>query len=159
MKRVLIPKGGNDVVMTPIKLTKKIINHYNPTGKCLEPAKGTGNFYKFMPKNSDWCEISENKDFFNYQEKVDWIITNPPFSLFRKFLIHSMQISENIVYLCTINHIWLKARLRDIKEYGFGINEIILINTPITFPQSGFQVGIIYLKKTYKNKINLLDWR
>ena len=112
-----------------------------------------------MPKNSDWCEISENKDFFNYQEKVDWIITNPPFSLFRKFLIHSMQISENIVYLCTINHIWLKARLRDIKEYGFGINEIILINTPITFPQSGFQVGIIYLKKTYKNKINLLDWR
>ena len=54
-----------------------------------------------------------------------------------------------LVFLITINHIWLKARLRDIKEKGFGIKEILLIDTPKTFPQSGFQFGVIHLSKNY----------
>jgi hypothetical protein len=58
-----------------------------------------------------------------------------------------MLISTNIVFLITVNHIFTKARLRDIEEAGFCVKEILLIDTPKNFPQSGFQLGAIYLAK------------
>ena len=71
----------------------------------------------------------------------------------RKFIQHSMEVSDNIVFLTTINHLWLKARLRDIKEKSFGIREMIIFDTPKTFPQSGFQIGAFYLQKDYVGDI------
>jgi len=150
----LIPNGckRNDVVMTPEYLTKQIIEYFKPTGKMLEPCKGSGNFLKYM-KDSDWCEITEGKDFFEYNKDVDWIITNPPYSILRKFLQKSMQISNNIVFLIPWNHICLTARLRDIREAGFGIKEIILTSYPDNFPKMGFAMSIVHLKKGYKGNI------
>jgi hypothetical protein len=157
MAKQLIPKGGNDIVMTPLNICELIVKHFNPQGKILEPCCGTGNFLKFLPKETDWCEISKGKDFFNYNKKVDWIITNPPWSKIRPFMQHSMKIADNIVFLATINHLWLKARLRDIKEANFGIKEILLLDTPKEFPQSGFQMGCFHLQKNYKGNIKLTD--
>ena len=37
-----------------------------------------------------------------------------------------MGLSENVVFLLTINHVWTKARLRDIRAAGFGLREIVL---------------------------------
>ena len=34
-----------DIVMTPEYLAKEIINHFNPTGKILDPSRGEGVFY------------------------------------------------------------------------------------------------------------------
>lgn len=96
---------SNDKIMTPLYLTKLIVNYFNPKGIILEPCKGSGNFLKFLPIHSLWCEIDEGIDFFNFQEKVNWIITNPPWSKVRDFLYHSMELSENIVFLMTINHL------------------------------------------------------
>ncbi len=155
MPRRLIPTNTirNDCIETPIKVAKLIVKHFKPSGKILEPCKGEGNFLKVLPKGTMWCEIKEGKDFFNFNDNVDWIITNPPYSIIRKFMKHSMEISKDIVFLTTINHLWLKARLRDINEMGFGIKEILLLETPKTFPQSGFQIGCFHLKKGYKGDI------
>lgn len=151
----LIPQyyNKNDCFQTPLEFVKEIVEHFNPTGRILEPCKGDGNFLKFLPDNTDWCEILEGRDFFEYNKKVDWIITNPPFSKMRNFIKKSMEVSDNIVFLTTINHLWLKARLRDINECNFGIKEIMIFNTPKSFPQSGFQVGCFYLKRGYKGDI------
>jgi hypothetical protein len=70
-----------------------------------------------------------------------------------------MQVADNVVFLTTINHLWLKARLRDLKERKFGIKEIIIIETPKTFPQSGFQMGIFHLQRNYVGAITFTDWR
>lgn len=78
---------------------------------------------------------------------------NPPYSIFRKFMNKAMEVSDNIVFLVTINHIWLKARMRDMKEKRFGIKEIVIFDTPKTFPQSGFQVGCVHLQKGWKGNI------
>ena len=142
----LIPSGGNDEIDTPFDLAIKIVTYFNPKGKILEPCKGNDGFYR-TGIFTDWCEIKDGKDFFDYNEKVDWIITNPPFSKFRKFLNHSMELADNIVFLCSINHFWLKARIRDMIEKGFGIKEILLVDTPETFPQSGFQIGVVHIQK------------
>ena len=156
MARKLIPTNTKreDCVQTPIELAELIIKHFNPSGIVLEPCKGDGNFLKAIEGYGQsistlWCEILEGKDFFDFKDKVNWIITNPPYSKFRKFLQHSLEISDNIVFLTTINHLWLKARIRDIEEKGFGIKEIIIFDTPKSFPQSGFQIGAFYLQKDY----------
>ena len=168
MGRKLIPTNTKreDCVQTPANLALDIMNHFKPTGTILEPCKGEGNFleayenYNLISQMQGgngikwaWCEILENKDFFDFKDKSNWIITNPPYSKLRKFLQHSMEVSDNIVFLTTINHLWLKARLRDIETAGFGIKEIIVFDTPKTFPQAGFQIGCFYLQKGYVGDI------
>ncbi len=147
---------SNDEVMTPDYLAKRVVEYFRPRGKILEPCSGDGAFLKYFP-NAEWCEINKGKDFFDFNEKVRWIITNPPWSKIRDFLKHSMEISENVVFLMTINHLWTKARLRDIKEAGFGVRKIIMFDTPKEFPQSGFQLGAIQLKKGYRQDIIFMD--
>ena len=143
---------SDDVVMTPTELAGKLVKHFNPQGKGLEPCCGTGNILKFLD-NADWCEISKGKDFFEYNSKVDYIFTNPPFSQIRKFLQHSMELADNIYFICTINHLWTKARLRDIESAGFGVKEICIFDTPKNFPQTGFQLGMFYIQRGWNGDI------
>jgi len=155
MSRALIGKGGNDRIYTPEDVAQKIVDHFSPTGTILEPCRGQGAFYNAFPKECTklWCEIDDGVDFFEFNENVDWIITNPPYSQFRKFLQHSMEISTNVVFLCLINAIWMKARLKDIQSAKFGIKEILPIDTPETWPKFGLQVGVIWLQKLWLGDI------
>ena len=116
---------SNDIVQTPRALAGKLAAHFKPQGRILEPCCGEGNFLHFMP-SAEWCEILDGRDFFSWNEKVDWIVTNPPWSLIRTFLRHAMEVSDNVVFLLTINHIWTKARIRDIGHFRFGIKEIVI---------------------------------
>lgn len=143
---------SDDVVMTPEELAIKLINHFKPQGKGLEPCRGTGNIWRHL-NNADWCEISEDKDFFDYKEQVDYIFTNPPWSQIRKFLQHSYELANDVYMLFTINHLWTKARLKDMRDAGFGIKEICIFDTPSNFPQLGFQVGMVHLQKNYDGNI------
>ena len=161
MARKLIPTNTKreDCVMTPMSLAEALVEEFKPYGKILEPCEGTGNFvkairFKTHVKHSiQTCEISKGIDFFDFKDKVDWIITNPPYSKMRDFIKHSMEVADNIVFLTTINHLWLKARIRDIEKSSFGIKEILIFETPDSFPQSGFQIGAFYLKKSYVGNI------
>lgn len=144
----LTTKNGNDVVYTPDVLCKYIVDYFKPVGKILEPACGDGAFLKHLP-DADWCEIQKGRDYFEYVDYgfYDWVITNPPFSKMRAFLKHSYDIgAKNILFLCPVNHIiGMKARMRDMKESGYEIKEILLIDTPKEFPQSGFQWGVTHI--------------
>ena len=152
----LIPTNTKreDCVQTPIEVADAIVKHFKPTGTILEPCKGEGNFLSVLPDKTEWCEILEGKDFFDVKKHYDWIITNPPYSKMRKFMQKAMEVSDNIVFLTSINHLWLKARIRDIQQAGFGIKEIVLCDTPSTFPQSGFQIGCFHLKRNWKGNID-----
>ena len=149
-----------DLVMTPQYLAKDIIKHYNPTGVILDPSRGGGVFYDnfdaVYPYTKDWCEIGEGRDFFTYHRKVDWIITNPPWSKMQKFLEHGMKIADNIVYLTTINHYTTKKRIRDMREYGFGIKEFYCVDTPSKpWPQLGFQLAAVHTQHGWGGGITM----
>lgn len=154
MGRILSPiknQPENDLVYTPRCLSKNIIEHFNPTGILLDPCKGDGSFYDQFPLNCEkyWCEIQDNIDFFNFNRKVDWIITNPPWSKIRQFILHGMSISDNIVYLAILNHFLTKARLRDLRINNFCIKEIYGVKTPLKpWPSSGFQLAAVHLVKS-----------
>ncbi len=148
---------SNDEVQTPIELAEALVKHFQPSGRVLEPCRGDGNFYRFLPSGTEWCEINEGRDFLQWTGHVDWIVTNPPWSKIRSFLWHAMNHADNVVFLLTINHIWTKARIRDIAEAGFGIREICLVDMPPSFPQSGFQLGAVHVQRGWKGEIKLGD--
>ena len=150
MGRSLSANNGNDRIMTPIYICKQIVEHFNPTGKILEPCCGNGNFLKVI--KADWCEIDKGKDFLQVEGHWDWIITNPPYSIYRAFFNKAMEVSDNIVFLQLVNATFYKARLRDMWSKNFGIKEIWCIETPKEFPQFGFQMGCVHYKRNWRGE-------
>ena len=147
-----------DLVMTPESLAIDIIKHFKPTGKILDPSRGKGAFYdNFDTDNKDWCELGEDKDFFDYDKKVDWIITNPPWSLIRQFLDHGMKIADNIVYLITVNHYTTKRRIKDMRKNNFSIKEIYCVELPKpnNWTPSGLQLAAVHTQRNYKGDIKM----
>ena len=149
---------SNDDIQTPPLLARRLVRHFRPTGRILEPCKGAGNFLKQLPKGAAWCEIKEGRDFFAWTQKVDWIITNPPWSQMRRCLQQAMSVADHVVFLLTLNHLWTRARLRDIKAAGFGLREIVLLDLPSSFPPMGFQLGAVHLCRGWIQAITLTDW-
>lgn len=141
----------NDVVFTPTKFTKKICSMFPISGDVLEPCRGEGAFMKYLPKNSEWCEITEGKDFFDYNKKVDWIVTNPPYSVFDHFLDHSFELADNIVLLIPVAKV-LKSMgtIRKVFDFGF-VSCHFFPSSDAGFP-FGFPCGVFYFKKNYNGK-------
>lgn len=167
MGKAIANKNGNDVVMTPEDLSKKIVARFSDFFKkndvILEPCKGEGSFIKAIEKydvENDWCEISLGRDFLEYNKQVDFIITNPPFSKIREFLEHGCKITnKSIIFLCLLPNVFYKKRLAIIKENGFFIERLIYIDSPESFPKFGFQLGIVQYTKGNQRPIEIEDWR
>lgn len=141
----------NDVVFTPEPLAKIVVDTFAPTGRCLDPCRGHGAFFKYLPAGSDWCEITEGRDFFDYHRRVDWIISNPPHSIFNQWLLHSFEIAENVVYLVPFSKVFKSwGTLTTIAAYG-GIVRIVGMpsSRAAGFP-FGYPMGIFHFQRNYK---------
>ncbi len=152
---------SNDDIQTPPWLAALIVEHFKPHWDTLEPCRGAGNFAQAIDDFTGvpplWAEIKEARDFFQWETRVRWIITNPPWSQIRPFLQQAMRLADDIVFLMTINHAWTKARLRDVRKAGFSIREIALVDTPKEFPPSGFQLGAVHFKRGRARSIKMTD--
>jgi hypothetical protein len=140
----------SDVVFTPIDVAKDVVQWFQPYGKVLDPCKGNGAFLQFMP-GADWCEIREGRDFFAWTEQVDWIVSNPPYSIFSKFMRHSMTVARNIVYVIPVNKVYNSDRtMREIWDWG-GVPEIHVIGpgAALKFP-IGFCIGAVHFQRGYR---------
>jgi len=172
MSQPLAPKGGNDRVYTPPELAKKIVKHFDPQpGLLLDPCAGpVGNqpFFEAMQdyipyeagySEAQWFEIDEGRDFLKHSFEgmvysYDWIITNPPWSQLCAFLKRSMEVSDNVIFLCLVNAFFMKARMRDMEEAGFGMKEILFVPTPEKpWPQTGFALGAVHAKRGYSGPV------
>jgi hypothetical protein len=150
-----------DLVDTPDALANRIVGHFRPqiSGRVLEPCEGGGAFTRAFATHGltdiTALEITRGKDFFDFHARASWIITNPPWSLARRFLQHAYEVAENIVFLITLNHVLsLRARIADMEEAKFGIKEVLLCRTPDKpWPQSGFQLAAVHFQKSYTGEI------
>lgn len=153
-KRRLSP-GGNtpvhDLAVTPEALARRVVDYFAPRGRLLDPARGSGPFFRALQRHSNdvhWCEIAAGVDFFRYHEPADWIVTNPPWSKLRPYLNHAMEIADNVVFLVTMPHLTTRARLRDMDRAGFGLVEFVRVEQPpLPWPSSGFQLGAALIAK------------
>ena len=150
-------KNGNDTtdkVYTPDPIAKLIISKFNPTGKVLDAFRGKGAFYNNYPADveKDWCEIDEGKDFFEYTDHVDWIITNPPYSIYDEVMEHSMEIADNIVYLVPLSKVVSSlGRIKKIFEFG-GVPYVYIIGASRCGFPFGFPACAIHIQRDYKGE-------
>lgn len=118
----------NDIFYTPKLLAMEIIGMIplEDNDRVLDPFRGKGAFYDQYPENinKSWCEITDGKDFFEYNDKVDWIISNPPFSIFTKVFEHSVKICEKGFCYIMGNFNLTAKRLLIAKENGFILTHI-----------------------------------
>lgn len=145
MRGVIAQEG--DAVWTPDWAAADIVRHFKPAGRILEPCKGGGAFLRALPAWTDWCEIKEGRDFFAWSEPVDWVISNPPYSIFREFLRHAFTLAQNVVFLCPARNVFSGyGTLREAKGWG-GIHAIRWYGTGARL---GFPMG---------NAIAAIHWR
>jgi hypothetical protein len=145
-----LKSNPDDAVMTPEWAAKDIVDYFKPSGRILDPCRGGGSFWKQMP-GADWCEISEGRDFFEWRERVDWIVSNPPFSDLHDWMLHSLQISENIVYLIPLwKYFGSYALMKAVNEYG-SIKHIRVYGTDgkLKFPL-GNTVGAVLWSRGFR---------
>lgn len=153
----------NDKCMTPPDIAEMLIGllPIKRGQTLLDPFKGKGAFYNHFPDGTivSWCEIDEGSDFFACQAKFDWLISNPPYSIFDAVLDHSFEIANNVAYLVPLSKIFSSmGRIRKWQAYG-NIKAIwILSASKCGFP-FGFPAAFVWWQKGYKGetKITTLD--
>lgn len=163
MTRPLTPRGGNDRTYTPPDLAAAIVRHFQPDAldSVLEPCAGPIGKQAFVDALRDydlaWFEIEEGSDFLAQQGasyRYDWVITNPPWSLLLAFLVKSMSVANNVVFLCLVPAFFQKAKQRAIRESGFGMREILFVpEPPRPWPHTGFCLGAVYVQRGYAGPI------
>ncbi len=149
----------NDVVFTPDALASKVCGMFPIRGKVLEPCKGEGAFLDHLPEGTEWCEITEGRNYYDYTDSVDWVVTNPPYSDYNRFLDHTFAIAENIVLLVPVAKMFKSmGTMKKIFEYGGFVEIHTLPSSRAGFP-FGFPSGVFYLKRGYsgETKVRLLD--
>jgi len=170
MSKSLTPTGGDNRVYTPPPLARAIVGHFDPQGHTLDPCRGKGAFSKALLEakgaaSTAYCEIDEGLDFLTMQvSRADWIITNPPWGkpFFRQFLVKSMEVADNVVFLCCTNALFYNGRYNDIEAAGFGIKEIAMIY-PVPsapWPSSGFRLSANHLQRGWvgDTKFSKINW-
>jgi len=140
-----------DIVYTPEWVVVDMIEHFKPSGKILDSCKGDGAFLKHLPKDTEWCEIREGIDFFAYHAKVDWIIGNPPYSNYAKWIYHSMTIADKFAYIFPTQKPFCSYTMfKKVRVWG-GIKHIRIYGTGTSIGWTfGYAVGAIYWEKGWR---------
>ena len=146
------PGKRGDVVPTPQWAAEDMVDHFHPSGRLLDPCRGTGVFYDLLAArgHADWYEITEELNFFACSGHYDWVIGNPPYSLTREWFRHSYTIAENLLYLVPLRNVFSGyGFIQEIYEFG-GIAAIRVYGTGglLGFPM-GNAVGALHIQRDY----------
>lgn len=147
----------SDRVMTPAWCAADMVEYFHPTGRILEPFKGAGVFLTYLP-SAAWCEVDEGRDFFDWRDPVDWIISNPPYSQTRPAFRHARVLAHDVVFLVPLRNIFSGyGFIRELRQEG-GIAAIRLYGTGsrLNFPM-GNAIGAVHWQRNYIGPITLSD--
>ena len=152
----------NDKVYTPEHIVQEVLaeftQHINKTATILEPFKGGGAFYEPLKKlygDVSWCEIDEGVDFFEHRGKYDWIVTNPPYSIFDKVLPKCLELADNNLLVIPVNKLLSSMpRLMDVKRAGCSIRQLHYLGSgrQLKFP-FGFPVACVWIQRGWEGGI------
>lgn len=154
IKNRIIPK---DIFYTPEGLVKEIMSIINSDlkegDKVLDGFYGKGVFFNNYPNYiiKDFTEIEMEKDFFKYKDKVDYCISNPPYSILNNVINHTIDIvNKGFGYLLHI-HALTHARLRKLEERGFYLRRIHICKVSEWY---GNQIFVFFLKVKGKCEVS-----
>jgi len=107
---------------TPLQTINSIINeiNFNKVHSFCEPCNGSGVITNAIPSNVSkyHFELSEGTDYLlpENSEQVDLILTNPPFSLAKEFIIKARTEAKCVIMLQRVNFLGSKARKKFWEE-------------------------------------------
>ena len=175
---------ANDVVYTPREIARQMIAFYsedlwndfrfwfldrtkmpslgNNRGLVvLDPCRGDGAFYDQYPSycQKEWCEITDGRDFFDWNVKVDWIITNPPYSIYEEFCKKAFEIADNVCFLVPLSKVVSSlGRIQATMDYGGFVSIHIIGASQCGFP-FGFPAAAVHMKRGYEGKTEIKMWQ
>jgi hypothetical protein len=92
----------NDVFITPLGLAEKAISmvDYKSDDIWYDPFRGTGSYYNQYPNNNKkWSEITDGRDFFTFNESINIITSNPPYSILDKCIKKFIELKPHTINL------------------------------------------------------------
>jgi len=150
----------NDVFYTPIDLVKThlmYIKEYVKDGDVIfDGFYGSGNYYNTYPevfKNNtfDYTEIELGKDFFDYDKKVDVIVSNPPYSIIDKVFEKSVLLNPHTIsYLIGQNNLTCK-RIEYMNSKGYFLDKLFFTKVWKWF---GMSCIVVFTKESTRNCID-----
>ena len=158
-----------ELMQTPDDIAEKIYSYCEPqmnaTDSILEPFLGHGNIYKqfshLHPKF--YCDTESGINFFNFDQKVDWAITNPPFQILEDgepinafiLIINRLMKICNKGFFLLINHkLWSSLTVKRLR--GWSQDQWAI--TKIKIHEIKKWYGRYYLVKFEKNGRSLIDF-
>jgi hypothetical protein len=120
----------NDKFYTPDAAVKTHIDFIKDLigdGICYEPFAGLGAYLSHLPPNTVWTELDNGKDFFDFNEKVEYIVSNPPYSCIDKVLEHSVELNPSMIsYLIGVNNLTAR-RLEYMNKHGYYLERVKML--------------------------------
>ena len=122
--------SDRDKIYTPEDIAKRLIAKIpvdieNDT--MGDPCKGSGAFFNNFPVCADhkvYWELDEGKDFLKDGFKVDWQVTNIPFSMPKEFIFAMAEnCNKGFGILCLSNSMTV-TRLKKLETMGLYVNSI-----------------------------------
>lgn len=155
---------ASDTVYTRKATAQWIVSYFKPDGLILDAAAGNDAFFNCYKHLSAWrCEIRDGLDFFDWHKPIDWIITNPPYSIYDNFLQHAFKVSDNVVFFVPIAKAFKSNKIQQmVIEYG-GLSEIVYMGSGSKHGFAfGFPVGCLHYQRGYKGAAKITyqfkDW-
>jgi len=149
----------NDLVMTPRHIAKQMIDFYAEEYdmtecRLLDPCAGENAFFDQYPKDIKAkyrMEITEGLDFFSWDVSrsphIDWIITNPPYSIFPEFLEKCFEVADNVALLIPLAKLVSSLkRIKMVMDYG-NIESIQIIGASKCGFPFGFPAAAVHMRR------------
>lgn len=151
---------ANDKFYTPVKLVKNhleyVKEYVEDNDKILDPFFGTGNYYNnynsiFKNNIFDFTEIELGKDFFEYNEQVNVIISNPPYSIIDKVLKKSVELNPHTISYLIGHGNLTNRRIEYMNSNGYYLSKLFFTKV---WKWYGMSVIVVFTKKSQKNCID-----
>jgi uncharacterized protein YodC (DUF2158 family) len=113
-----------DVFYTPLSVVKKHLEGIDarPTDKWFDGFAGQHIYFDNFPtENKAYTEITEGKDFFAYNEPVDILCSNPPYSIVDKVLEHSVKLNPRIISYLLLEGKMTPKRIEFLNKSGYSM--------------------------------------
>ena len=146
-------KQPKDVFITPVELAKKHIDYLDANDDDIwyDPFRNSGSYYNNFPTdNKKWSEILDNKDFFEFDEPVNIIVSNPPYSFIDDILTKSVALNPRIIsYLIGQGNLTAR-RIEYMNNNGYGLHKLRMLKVHKWY-------GMSYIVVFEKGKDNVVD--
>ena len=142
--------NANDRIYTPPQVADLMLKFcdYKEGQLVLECCSGNGDIYEKLKEPKEYCEIDEDRDFFDYCGFVDIIISSPPYSIIDAWLKHTYLLCDKFCYILGVYSLTPK-RIEIMNKNDFYITKILLTKIP-----NWFQCSYIIVCERLQEKPN-----